>query len=64
MSELAEVRRAIDRISQGFADVKDQSPATPSWAPYVTAVFAIFCMAVTAVWGAFLVWGATRLIGR
>jgi hypothetical protein len=63
MSESAEVR-ASDRISQSFADVSDQPPATPSWVPYVTSVFAILCMAVTAGWGAFLVWGAIWLMRR
>jgi len=63
MSESAEVR-ASDRISQDSAYLNDQPPATPRWVAYATSVFAILCMAVTAAWGAFLVWGAIRLIGR
>jgi hypothetical protein len=64
MSELVEVRES-DRISQGFADVNDQPLATSSWEAYaMLALMAILCMAVTASWGALLVWGATWLIWR
>jgi len=63
MSELAEVGES-DHTSQGFADVNDQPRAAPSWEPYVTALFAILMVALTAGWGAFLVWGAAWFIGR
>jgi hypothetical protein len=60
MSESAEVRDS----DECFADVNDQAPATSAWEPYVMALIAVLITAVTAAWGALLVWGATWLIWR